>query len=107
MLYTYNSAIHGFSTWLTPQEADSLMTQPCGISVLPEKQYKLHTTRTTLLLGLESLNVQNTALFSAAEASDIVIRVLDTSVCPERKKISDEGYGPIPSTWKGKMRGWG
>ncbi|WZZ34062.1 hypothetical protein YC2023_017463 [Brassica napus] len=64
MLYTYNSAIHGFSTWLTPQEADSLMTQPCGISVLPEKQYKLHTTRTTLLLGLESLNQKPATLSS-------------------------------------------
>ncbi|KAF3569294.1 hypothetical protein DY000_02011052 [Brassica cretica] len=38
LLYTYNSAIHGFSTRLTPEEADSLMTHPGVISVLPEKR---------------------------------------------------------------------
>ncbi|CAF2035539.1 unnamed protein product [Brassica napus] len=44
LLYTYNSAIHGFSTRLTPEEADSLMTHPGVISVLPEKRHELDTT---------------------------------------------------------------
>ncbi|CAH8329795.1 unnamed protein product [Eruca vesicaria subsp. sativa] len=100
MLYTYNNAIHGFSTRLTPEEADSLMTQPGVISVQPEQQYELHTTRTPQFLGLD---LHSAALFpETSAASDIVIGVLDTGVWPESKSFSDEGYGPIPSTWKGE-----
>lgn len=99
MLYTYNNAIHGFATRLTPEEADSLMTQPGVILVQPEQRYQLHTTRTPLFLGLDG---HNAGLFpETATSSDIVIGVLDTGVWPESKSFSDEGYGPIPSTWKG------
>ncbi|CAA7034611.1 unnamed protein product [Microthlaspi erraticum] len=99
LLYTYNNAIHGFSTRLTPEEADSLMTQPGVLSVLPEHRYELHTTRTPLFLGLD---VHNADLFPETGASsDVVVGVLDTGVWPERKSFSDEGFGPIPSTWKG------
>ncbi|KAJ0248204.1 PA domain-containing protein [Hirschfeldia incana] len=100
LLYTYNNAIHGFSTRLTPEEADSLMTQPGVISVLPEQRYELHTTRTPLFLGLD---LHNGYLFpETGPSSDVVIGVIDTGVWPESKSFSDEGYGPIPSTWKGK-----
>ncbi|XP_009112378.2 subtilisin-like protease SBT1.7 [Brassica rapa] len=100
MLYTYNNAIHGFATRLTPEEADSLMVQPGVISVQSEQQYELHTTRTPLFLGLE---VHNAGLFpETGAASDVVIGVLDTGVWPESKSFSDEGYGPVPSTWKGE-----
>ncbi|XP_048595482.1 subtilisin-like protease SBT1.7 [Brassica napus] len=100
MLYTYNNAIHGFATRLTPEEADSLMVQPGVISVQPEQRYELHTTRTPLFLGLD---VHNAGLFpETGAASDVVIGVLDSGVWPESKSFSDEGYGPIPSTWKGE-----
>ncbi|KAG7607635.1 Subtilisin-like protease SBT1.7 [Arabidopsis thaliana] len=99
LLYTYENAIHGFSTRLTQEEADSLMTQPGVISVLPEHRYELHTTRTPLFLGLD----EHTAdLFpEAGSYSDVVVGVLDTGVWPESKSYSDEGFGPIPSSWKG------
>ncbi|KAG2327201.1 hypothetical protein Bca52824_009929 [Brassica carinata] len=99
LLYTYNNAIHGFSTRLTPQEADSLMTQPGVISVLPEQRYELHTTRTPQFLGLD---IHNADLFpETGSSSDVVVGVLDTGVWPESKSFSDKGFGPIPSTWKG------
>ncbi|CDY55359.1 BnaCnng28690D [Brassica napus] len=99
MLYTYNNAIHGFATRLTPEEADSLMTQPGVISVQPEQRYELHTTRTPLFLGLD---VHNAGLFpETGPSSDVVVGVLDTGVWPESKSFSDKGYGPIPPTWKG------
>ncbi|CAH8384964.1 unnamed protein product [Eruca vesicaria subsp. sativa] len=101
LLYTYNNAINGFSTRLTPQEADSLMTHPGVISVLPEKRYELDTTRSSQFLGLD---VHNAGLFpeTTGASSDIVIGVLDSGVWPESKSFSDEGYGPVPSTWKGE-----
>ncbi|CAN7089480.1 unnamed protein product [Brassica rapa subsp. narinosa] len=100
LLYTYNSAIHGFSTRLTPEEADSLMTHPGVISVLPEKRYELDTTRTPHFLGLD---VHNAGLFpeTTGASSDIVVGVFDSGVWPESKSFDDEGYGPIPPTWKG------
>ncbi|CAH8357900.1 unnamed protein product [Eruca vesicaria subsp. sativa] len=99
VLYTYSNAIHGFACRLTPEEVESLLSQHGVISILPEREYRLHTTRTPLFLCLEPLEVQNTALFPGE--SDIVIGVLDTGVWPESKSYSDDGYGPIPSTWKG------
>ncbi|XP_019088760.1 PREDICTED: uncharacterized protein LOC109127732 [Camelina sativa] len=53
LLYTYENAIHGFSTRLTQAEADSLMAQRGVISVLPEHRCERHTTRTPLFLGLD------------------------------------------------------
>ncbi|KAG6784467.1 hypothetical protein POTOM_010163 [Populus tomentosa] len=52
MLYTYNNIIHGFSTQLTPEEAELLEKQSGILSVLPEMIYKLHTTHTPEFLGL-------------------------------------------------------
>ncbi|CAN8264155.1 unnamed protein product [Cochlearia groenlandica] len=100
LLYTYNTAIHGFSARLTPEEAGSLMTQPGVISMFPEQRYQLHTTRSPLFLGLD---LPNEDIHSQTlDYSDVVIGVLDGGVWPEIKSFSDKGYGPIPSTWKGE-----
>ncbi|XP_044474842.1 subtilisin-like protease SBT1.7 [Mangifera indica] len=99
MLYTYDNVIHGFSTRLTAQEAESLEKQPGIISVLPEVRYELHTTRTPEFLGLE----KSEALFSTFEAeSDVIVGVLDTGVWPELKSFNDTGLGPVPGGWKGE-----
>ncbi|XP_010527146.1 PREDICTED: subtilisin-like protease SBT1.7 [Tarenaya hassleriana] len=98
LLYTYDNAIHGFSTRLTPEEADSLAGQPGVISVLPELRYELHTTRTPLFLGLD----HDADMFPQADsASDVVVGVLDTGIWPESKSFDDTGFGPVPSGWKG------
>nr|VDC62304.1 unnamed protein product [Brassica rapa] len=96
LLYTYANAIHGFSTRLTPEETDSLMTLPGVISVLPKHRYELHTTRTPLFLG-----VHNADLFpETGSSSDVIVGVLDTGVWPGSKSFSDVGLGPVPSTWR-------
>ncbi|KAM5576725.1 subtilisin-like protease SBT1.7 [Rosa sericea] len=98
MLYTYTNAIHGFSTQLTPEEAEMLKFQPGVLFVLPELKYELHTTRTPEFLGLD----KNNELFpESVSASDVIVGVLDTGVWPESKSFDDAGLGPVPASWKG------
>ena len=100
MLYTYDTIIHGFSTQLTAEEAESLEKQPGILAVLPEERYELHTTRSTKFLGLDKADV---TLFPTVEqASEVIIGVLDTGVWPELKSFDDTGLGPVPSGWKGE-----
>ncbi|KAJ4826649.1 hypothetical protein Tsubulata_001526 [Turnera subulata] len=99
MLYTYDNAIHGFSTRLTAEEAKQLESQPGILSVLPELRYELHTTRTPEFLGLD----RNSDVLPASNAdNEVVIGVLDTGVWPESKSFNDAGLGPVPSSWKGQ-----
>jgi subtilisin family serine protease len=98
MMYTYENAIHGFSTRLTEEEARLLESQTGIIAVWPEVKYELHTTRTPQFLGLD----KTADMFPASSSgSDVVVGVLDTGVWPESKSFDDTGFGPIPTTWKG------
>ncbi|CAL5197767.1 unnamed protein product [Lathyrus oleraceus] len=98
MMYTYENAIHGFSTRLTAEEARLLESQTGILAVLPEVKYELHTTRTPQFLGLD----KSAEMFpESSSASEVVVGVLDTGVWPESKSFDDTGFGPIPTTWKG------
>ncbi|XP_057449586.1 subtilisin-like protease SBT1.7 [Lotus japonicus] len=101
LIYTYDKAIHGFSTRLTPEEAHLLQSRNGILKVLPDKIYKLQTTRTPQFLGLDKIPA-STFTQSNRGGSNVVIGVIDTGVWPESKSFNDTGYGPIPSTWKGK-----
>ncbi|XP_057720625.1 subtilisin-like protease SBT1.7 [Arachis stenosperma] len=98
MLYTYENAIHGYSTRLTEEEARLLEAQDGVLAVLPETKYELHTTRTPLFLGLDK---SSDLLPASDSSSDVIVGVLDTGVWPESKSFDDTGLGPVPSTWKG------
>ncbi|KAK6793565.1 hypothetical protein RDI58_007018 [Solanum bulbocastanum] len=99
MLYVYNNAVHGFAARLTAEEAESLQNQPGILSVLPEMKYELHTTRTPSFLGLDV----SADYFPESNAmGDVIVGVLDTGVWPESKSFDDNGFGPIPASWKGE-----
>lgn len=99
MIYTYDNAIHGYATRLTPEEARLLESQTGILAVLPEMRYELHTTRTPQFLGLD----KSADMFPESNsASDVVVGVLDTGVWPESKSFDDTGLGPVPSSWKGE-----
>lgn len=99
MLYVYNNAVHGFAARLTSEEAESLKNQPGILSVLPEIKYELHTTRTPSFLGLD----RSADFFPESNAmGDVIVGVLDTGVWPESKSFDDNGFGPIPASWKGE-----
>ncbi|TXG59320.1 hypothetical protein EZV62_013893 [Acer yangbiense] len=98
ILYTYDNVIHGYSTRLTPEEAEALENKPGTLSVLPELRYELHTTRTPEFLGLgKSADMYP----ESNSASEVIVGVLDTGVWPESKSYDDTGFGPVPSNWKG------
>ncbi|GAB4852300.1 hypothetical protein Ancab_016492 [Ancistrocladus abbreviatus] len=99
ILYSYKNIIHGFSTRLADEEAESLERQPGVLSVLPEVRYELHTTRTPEFLGLEKIDVH---LLDSTSTTDVIVGVLDTGVWPESKSFDDTGLGSVPSRWKGE-----
>ncbi|KAI8542073.1 hypothetical protein RHMOL_Rhmol08G0110500 [Rhododendron molle] len=99
MHYKYNNVVHGFSTRLTPDEAESIKEQPGVLSVLEETRYQLQTTRTPQFLGL----YESVELFPGLHSvSELVIGMLDTGVWPESKSFHDSGMGPVPKSWKGE-----
>ncbi|KAK7309171.1 hypothetical protein RJT34_05695 [Clitoria ternatea] len=102
MVYTYDIAIQGFATRLTPEEALSLKNRNGVLKVLPEKIYKPLTTRTPHFLGLDIINDMSIASSNGSEGSDVIIGILDTGVWPESKSFDDKGMGPIPKHWRGK-----
>ncbi|XP_038903594.1 subtilisin-like protease SBT5.4 [Benincasa hispida] len=103
ILYSYNKHINGFAAMLDEKQAADLAKFPNVVSVFESQARKLHTTRSWKFLGIEkheeipSNYIWNVARFG----DDIIIANFDTGVWPESKSFSDEGYGPIPSRWKG------
>lgn len=99
LLYTYSTAVHGFSARLTASQAAALRRLPSILSVLPDRIRHVHTTRTPHFLGL----ADSFGLWPNSDyADDVIVGVLDTGIWPDRSSFSDEGLSPVPSGWKGK-----
>ncbi|CAA7410841.1 unnamed protein product [Spirodela intermedia] len=100
IIYTYESAFHGFAAKLSEDEALRLERRPGVVAVFPETVYQLHTTRSPGFLGLQSEAF--VGFRSSAVASyDVIVGVLDTGIWPESASFSDAGMGPVPARWKG------
>ncbi|PRQ52436.1 putative tripeptidyl-peptidase II [Rosa chinensis] len=103
IFYSYTRHINGFAATLEEEDAAQIAKHPKVISVFLNKGRKLHTTRSWDFLGLEHNGVTppNSIWEKARYGEDTIIANLDTGAWPESKSFSDEGYGPIPSKWKG------
>ncbi|KAF7026665.1 hypothetical protein CFC21_038762 [Triticum aestivum] len=104
--YNYKHGFSGFAAMLTPEQAKQLAEVPEVISV---EKNKIHTTATTRSWDFLGLNYQMTStsnglLKGSKYGEDVIIGVVDTGIWPESRSFSDEGYGPIPSRWKGKCQ---
>ncbi|EOA18069.1 hypothetical protein CARUB_v10006516mg [Capsella rubella] len=100
LVRSYGRSFNGFAARLTESERDKLMGMDGVVSVFPNTNYKLLTTRSYEFMGLgdkikHAPNVE----------SNIIIGVIDTGVWPESKSFSDKGIGPIPKKWKGTCSG--
>ncbi|KAI4388625.1 hypothetical protein MLD38_000937 [Melastoma candidum] len=99
LLYTYTEAIHGFSANLSPDELEALLTTPGFISYHLDASVKVDTTHSTGFLGLSA----DSGVWPASDyGMEVIIGLVDTGVWPESKSFDDDGFGGIPSTWKGK-----
>ncbi|XP_043689285.1 subtilisin-like protease SBT5.4 [Telopea speciosissima] len=103
IIYCYTRHINGFAATLEEEKAAEIAKHPNVISIFPNREHQLHTTRSWDFLGLEKNDaVQPGSLWEKARfGEDTIIGNLDSGVWPESKSFSDEGYGPIPSRWKG------
>ncbi|KAF3675367.1 subtilisin-like protease SBT5.3 isoform X2 [Capsicum chacoense] len=104
IFYSYTKHINGFSAMLEDEEAMEISKHPQVVSVFENKGKKLHTTRSWNFLRLEIDNgiIHPSSLWNKARfGEDTIIGNLDTGAWPESESFSDEGFGPIPSKWRG------
>ncbi|KAL6520425.1 hypothetical protein OROHE_017013 [Orobanche hederae] len=103
IFYSYKRNINGFAALLEEDEAVQIAKHPDVVSVLPNQGRKLHTTHSWdfLMLERDGLVHRSSLMEKARYGKDTIIATLDTGVWPESKSFSDEGFGPIPSKWKG------
>ncbi|CAL9105562.1 unnamed protein product [Musa acuminata var. zebrina] len=103
IVYSYKHCFSGFAATLTPSQAHQISELAEVISVSPSRTFPLHTTRSWDYLGLRSGHQQPTGLLEKGKEGDgIIIGVVDTGIWPESRSFNDDGYGPVPSRWKGK-----
>ncbi|CAK9321727.1 unnamed protein product [Citrullus colocynthis] len=107
IFYSYNRHINGFAAVLDQKVAEDLAKHPDVVSVHGNKGRKLHTTHSWNFLGVENDGAipSNSIWNLASFGESTIIANLDTGVWPESKSFNDEGYGPIPTRWKGSCEG--
>lgn len=109
IIHNYKHGFSGFAALLTEEQAKQLAEFPEVISVEPSRSYTTTTTRSWDFLGL-NYQMPSELLHRSNYGEDIIIGVIDTGIWPESRSFSDEGYGPVPSRWKGVCQvgeGWG
>ncbi|KAL6616208.1 hypothetical protein ACP70R_038478 [Stipagrostis hirtigluma subsp. patula] len=100
MIHNYKHGFSGFAAMLTEDQAKQLAEFPDVISVQPSRRCKTATTRSWDFLGLNN-QVPSELLQRSNHGEDIIIGVIDSGIWPESRSFSDEGYGPVPSRWRG------
>ncbi|KAJ3690007.1 hypothetical protein LUZ61_019171 [Rhynchospora tenuis] len=103
LVRNYKHSFSGFAARLSEAEASALRRKSGVVSVFLDPVYKPHTTRSWDFLQ-QSLVIDsspNSDSAPAAATADTIIGLLDTGIWPESQSFSDNGFGPVPSRWKG------
>ncbi|KAL3514800.1 hypothetical protein ACH5RR_027517 [Cinchona calisaya] len=105
VIHRYSNGFSGFAARLSEEEAQSIARRPGVVSVFPDPVLKLHTTRSQDILNYQFVKIKRSRTSKSKSSSltgaDTIIGIFDTGISPELKSFSDEGFGPIPSRWKG------
>ncbi|CAI0440316.1 unnamed protein product [Linum tenue] len=109
--YSYTRHINGFTAILNEGEAAQIAKHPGVVSVFPDRRKKLQTTHSWNFMLMENqftdkatgkLVARPSPFWKEAKfGQDVIIANIDGGVWPESQSFSDEGYGPVPSRWKG------
>ncbi|CAA7015363.1 unnamed protein product [Microthlaspi erraticum] len=101
ILYSYGSAIEGFSAQLTESEAETLRNSPEVVAVRPDHVLQVQTTYSYKFLGLDG-GLGNSGVWSKSRfGQGTIVGVLDTGVWPESPSFDDTGMPSVPRKWKG------
>ncbi|KAL2497309.1 Subtilase family protein [Abeliophyllum distichum] len=101
VIHTYETIFHGFSAKLSTSEAQKIESLSGIVAVIHEQVRHVHTTRSSEFLGLKTSD--SAGLLKGSDfGSNLVIRVIDTGIWPERKSFNDCELGPGPTKWKGQ-----
>ncbi|XP_059435306.1 subtilisin-like protease SBT3.6 isoform X3 [Corylus avellana] len=100
MVYCYKHGFSGFAAKLTETQAQMISESPTVVQVIPNRFYKLQTTRSWDYLQLSSHSPKN-LLHKSKMGDSVIIGLLDTGIWPEAEVFRDEGLGPVPTRWRG------
>ncbi|PON64043.1 Subtilase [Trema orientale] len=101
LIYSYGKSINGFAAKLSDEEVARFSDMEGVISVIPNRKFQLHTTRSWDFVGLSKSKL------SGSQEGDVIIGLLDTGVWPESESFKDDNIGSPPAKWKGTCQGEG
>lgn len=100
LIRSYTRSFSGFAAKLKDHEIEKLANMKEVVSIFPSITLQLQTTRSWDFMGMtEMVNRNHTA------EMDIIIGVIDTGIWSESDSFTDEGFGPVPKSWKGACKG--
>ncbi|KAI3888117.1 hypothetical protein MKX03_037528 [Papaver bracteatum] len=98
--HIYHHSFKGFSAMLTEEEASILSENDEILSIFPDTELDLHTTRSWDFLESSSGMARIQRLYPNG-SNDVIIGVIDSGIWPESPSFDDDGFSEIPSRWKG------
>ncbi|KAI3863945.1 hypothetical protein MKW98_031537 [Papaver atlanticum] len=98
--HVYHHSFKGFSAMLTENEASLLSESDEILSIFPDTELDLQTTRSWDFLESSSGMARNERLYPNG-SNDIIIGVIDSGIWPESPSFNDVGFSEVPSRWKG------
>ncbi|XP_074361927.1 CO(2)-response secreted protease-like [Apium graveolens] len=105
VVQVFKHGFTGFAAHMSKEEANLIAQEPGVVSVFPDKELKLRTTRSWSFLKLQHYldnPIPETKLQSSTgSGADTIIGMIDSGVWPESKSFNDDVMGPIPKRWKG------